>query len=203
MEMKLLFPMRRRIYAIPYWVASTIRRKNMKMCDLLDYQKASQVLSQNDLTDLLCIHKLGLDLFPSRQHKSDNIFGSWWFTDNNTQESIAVTNTLESKLALQPEAFDELKRRLYSEDASSQTDVSISKSDPARGFEVVALRDQAVGVILYNTIAKVSDVRELEYQLVREIVKQLYVYEQPTKVAESFVYGLYLRTLLRRKVAVA
>lgn len=195
--------MRRRVYAIPYWVASTIRRKNMKMCDLLDFQKTSQVLSQNDITDLLCAHKLGPILFPSREYQSDNVFSSWWFTDQSTEETISAANTLESKLALQPEVFDELKKRLYSEDASNQTDVSISKSDPACGFEVVALRDQAVGVILYNTISKVGDVRELEYQLLREIVKQLYVYEQPTKVAESFVYGLYLRTLLHRKVAVA
>lgn len=203
MEMKLLFPMRSRLYIIPYWVASVIRRKGMKMEELLDFQKARSVLSESDIVDLLCAGKLGKDLMPSRPNKHDNPFGTWWFTDQATTESCTAANTLESKLALEPERFEELKKRLYSEDASNQTDVAISKDDPACGFEVVALRDQAVGVIVYNSIKKVSDARSLEYQLLRDIVKQLYVYEQPTEVAKSFVYGLYLRTLLRRKAVTA
>lgn len=203
MDMKLIFPMSRRIYAIPYWVASVIRRNNMKMEELLDFKKASAVLSQNDLVDLLCFHQIGKDLFPTRPHQHDNPLGQWWFTDAETKESIKASHGLECKLALEPARFDEVKCRLYSEEASSRTDVAISNSDPACGFEVVALRDQALGIILYNGIRKAADVRETEFQLLRSVAKQLYVYEQPTKVAESFVYGLYLRTLLRRKTAMA
>lgn len=203
MDMKLIFPMSRRIYAIPYWVASAIRRNNMKMEELLDFDKASALLSQNDIVSLLCAHQLGKDLFPSMPTHHDSPLGSFWFTDAQTKENIKASHNVECKLALDPDAFAEVKKRLYSEDASSRTDVAISNSDPACGFEVVALRDQAVGIILYNSIRKAGDVRETEYQLLRAIVKQLYVYEQPTKVAESFVYGLYLKTLMRRKTAFA
>ena len=203
MDMKLIFPMTGRLYLIPYWVASVIRRKGLKMEDLLDFEKARSVLSENQIVSLMCAHRLGNELLPTRPHKHDNPFHAWWFTDKASKESNTAVGTLESKMALEPEAFDELKARLYSEDTSNQTDVAISKDDPACGFEVVPLRDQAIGVILYNTIRKAGDVQETEYQLLREIVKLLYVYEQPTKVAESFVYGLYLRTLLHRKVAVA
>lgn len=202
MDMKLLFPMSRRLYAIPYWVASTMRRNNMKMEELLDFEKAKAVLSQNEIVDLLTIHQLGKDLFPTKSNHHDNPFSCWWFTDNQTKESIKANSVIESKMVLEPGRFDEVKNRLYSED-TYRTDVAVSPSDPAAGFEVVALRDQAVGVILYNNIRKAGDARELEYQLLRAIVKQLYVYEQPTKVAESFVYSLYLRTLMYRKTALA
>ena len=201
MDMKLLFPMNTRIYVIPYWVARVVRRKNPKMDDLLNYEKVNQVLSKNDIKSLLAAHTLAQDLFPTVKHKFDNIFRQWWFTDNRTEEAMAAERILENKLSLEPEFVADMKKRLYSEDAS--LDVAATNTDPASGFEVVALRDQGVGVVLYQTISKVVDQRELEYQLIRAVVKQLYVYEHATSVHRSFVYSMYLKTLLQRKAVAA
>jgi len=194
MDNKLIFPMYNRLHLIPYWVAAAVRRKNAKLSDLLDYGKACEVLSQNDIMSLLAAHQLDGELL--QLNSQDRVFSQWWFGDAGTQEKRSAEREVQGKLALNPNFFQDLRARLYSEDATNQTDVAISKDDPVCGFEVVPLRDQALGVVLYNSIAKVKDVQDLRYKLLHEIVRQLYVYE-PSKTPSSFVYSMYLKTLLR------
>jgi hypothetical protein len=145
---------------------------------------------------LLAAHQLDTELMmlPNRDH----IFSSFFFCDQSTEAKRTAEMEMNKKLALRPEIFTDLKARLFSEDARHQADVAISKDDPVCGFEVVPLRDQALGVVLYNSIARVVDKQGLRYQMLREIVRQLYVYEQAPTVASSFVYSMYLKTLLRQ-----
>lgn len=196
MDTKLIIPMHSRLYLIPYWVAAAVRRKNAKLSDLLDYKKASEVLSQNDMMSLLAAHQLGTELMGVSER--DNVFGSFWFSDDTTESKIAASREIENKLALRPEFLKDVRARLFSEGDHRSADVAISKDDPVSGFEVVALRDQALGVVLYNSITRVKDKQDLRYQLLHDIVRQLYVYEQAPAVASSFVYSMYLKTLLRQ-----
>lgn len=195
MDNKLFFPMYNRLHLIPYWVAAAARRKGLKLSDLLDYSKAAEVLSQNDIMSLQAAHQLDGELM--QLGGPDRIFSQWWFGDNTTEAKRSAENEVLGKLALNPDFFKDLRARLYSEESTSSTDVAISKDDPVCGFEVVALRDQALGVVLYNSITKVKDMQDLRYRLLHDIVRQLYVYE-PSKTASSFVYSMYLKTLLRR-----
>ena len=196
MDNKLIFPMHNSLYLIPYWVAAAVRRKGAKLSDLLDYKTATELLSQNDIMSLQAAHQLDEELMmPSNKH--DRIFSSFFFTDNVTTEKRSGEREVKNKLALSPDFFRDLRARLFSEGNLRDADVAISKDDPVSGYEVIALRDQALGVVLYNSITKVKDKQELRYRMLHDIVRQLYVYEQGTAVASSFVYSMYLKTLLR------
>lgn len=201
---KFIFPMRQNIMVIPYWVAAVIRRKNMKMEDLLNFQKAQEVLAENDIKSMLAAHRFAEDIFPAHLLKSNGSpFWEWWFQNDSTTEGRKKIEELSNQVKLDPNFFKDQQARMFAK-TTNNLDVYISKSDPEKGFEVVALRDQAVGVILYNSLRDRLDYRaEVQYEMLHDIVKLLYAYEHPTQVNSTRVYGMYLETLYSRKAVLA
>ncbi len=196
MDSKILFPMNTRIHAIPFWVASALRRKNASFADLLDYTKVSQILSQNDMASVEMFHHVANETLNCVGFdKYERIFNEFFHTDQVSEESRNATQQLRNRYSLNSEFREDMVSRLYSEEANSSSDVAISRNDPECGFEVIALRDQAICVVLYNSVCKHRYSVDLAYKVLRAIVKQLYVYEHASAVHQSYVYGLYLRTL--------
>lgn len=188
-----MFPMRDNVYLVPHWVMASLKRRGLSAVDLLNYGKIDEVLSMSDKIGIEAAQSLSEMVFGSRDAGSRSILYEWICTANEAQQ--VVINTQLEVLSKDPHQRDALKARLFSEGSASLS---------GKAFEVLAVEDKCFVVVLYPSffVDSQGNPKHTSNQapLVRELIQNLYVFDEPTAVAGTPMFTQYLENLyLHRK----
>jgi len=94
--------------------------------------------------------------------------------------------------------LDLIRDRLFSKtnaQGSVVAKLGIS-SDSEKSYELIDLQDRAIGIVINDQGFSPEKMHSLRSELIRDIIKQLYVYESSTSVASHPAMTLYLESLM-------
>jgi hypothetical protein len=176
------------VILVPSWLMAEIKRHQRHAVDLLDFSKISAIIPMNDLAEFLALQEFGEQVFGAKDIVSGvySVQAEWASTavDTVAKEKLA---TLE-KLAQSDLYRSSVHSRIFSEDVPQQTNVA---------FELVAIGDKAIGVVPYEGFFKNSSKNQHHFQVTRELIKMLHVYEDSAVVAGWPITTSYLKQLQR------
>lgn len=190
-----------KIYLIPHWAIDAFARRQLNPSTILSLKDVREQLSVKDIAGLVALHKFDNYLLGGQNIEfSSNIFYEW---------SVSATPKDQSFLydQIQPLSADEsvlnmVRVRLFTPEndaaGTAQGDVNFSSSSKSdvKAYTIVSLDNNAIGVVL-NAHGLVPGVLlSQRLSLIRDILKQLYVYESQAVVAKSPLYLRYLELLL-------
>lgn len=175
-------PMHQCIYIIPRWIANTLKRHGLSLVDLLNFDKIKPILSMNDLLNI-----------EASQYHFEKITG---IKQNSSilYEWISTANDVD-KLYIEKQ-IDPLSKDKFQRDAvSSLLFTEVESLDELLPFEVVPLADLAIGVVVTPGAFAGIKAETHHLSVIRNTLKQLYVYEKRTPVTSSGLYSRYLELL--------
>ncbi len=169
------------VYVIPSWIADALKRHGLQIADILNFSKIKPILSMNDLLSVEAAQSFFQQVTGVRE--SQSIIYEW-FTTADDKDKVYIEKQLEP---LSKDKFqrDTVNDRLFSEN-------NFSGNTP---YEVVPLADLAIGVIVYPGAFAASKAHDHHLNVLRAILKQLYVYEKHGPVSESPLNLRYLELL--------
>jgi hypothetical protein len=207
---------------IPYWIAHTLRRRNLPYTAVMNFADMAKVFSPQDLALLLAMNRdenlriLNLTQEAAQSNEGNAIGlepssvigwnGYEWFdalAQSDDQALQSVHNTVQT-LAFSEQTRQVLQERLYSEEGAE------AHFDTSHAF--IDLGRQHIGVVIhpgYFIEATTSSIdRELlflrQYELTREILLALYVQAPGFHlVASSPVFLRYLGLLSKKRMMLA
>jgi len=182
-----IFPMRNNIYILPYWVMDVLKRNGLKHIDVLNFAKLRPILSMNDLASIQACQSFGEDLTGMRDGISGSIVYEWYSSADDALKD-SLRRQIEP-LAADQALRDTVKERLNLGDYDRPRDSL---------FEVLALEDKAVGIVVYPGVFS-GNTFDRQFDIVRALLRLLYVYEQPTDVTGTSLFRRYLDLLSSRK----
>lgn len=182
-----IFPMRNNIYILPYWVMMVLNRNGLKQIDILNLERVRPYLSMEDLASVQACQSLAESLLGATDVVSASIVYEWYSTADEALKDT-LRREIEPLAALQA-TRDTVKERLQKEE--------YTPTRPAL-FEVLALEDKAIGIVLYPGIFD-GIMYDRQFDITRALLRLLYVYEQPTDVAGTSLFRRYLDLLSSRK----
>lgn len=172
-------PMHQCVYVIPNWIAATLKRHQMQLSDLLVFNKIKSILSMNDLLSIEAAQSYFKEVIGIKENQS--ILYEWYSTANDVDKVYINTQ-------IEPLSKDKFQRDTVHSLLFTETN-NLSGQPP---FEVVPLADLAIGVVISPGAFAGTKANDHHLSVIRDILKQLYVYEKRTPVTAS---GLYLRYL--------
>lgn len=188
-----------KIYLIPHWVISALRLNGLNASDLLQFSKIKSTLSASDLAG---ISALASDEFESKIFKNknskifSNIFYEWSVRATPEDQSYLLDQI--TAISHTEGVLDLIRDRLFSKtnaQGSVVAKLGIS-SDSEKSYELIDLQDRAIGIVINDQGFSPEKMHSLRSELIRDIIKQLYVYESSTSVASHPAMTLYLESLM-------
>ena len=178
---------------IPWWIPPVLSRNNLKTEDLLSFERIQPFFSTEDLTSLVALG-LQANLFAGNGAGADTtLFYDRWLasaSDARSKQSIQDIATL----AASQEVQDETLRRLAA-DSSAVTDSPRGEVGPSDTFEVKLMGDVGVAVFLKQGFTLLDHAKN-SFNLLRCMVKQLYVYEDYHSLVSRLVGQAYIESLM-------
>lgn len=186
------FPMHANMLLLPPWVVASLKRHDLTVSDVLDFPKIRTILSMNDLISVLALQSFGDMVVGSRDIIAGpgSVICEWMNSCGGSEGDKAY---LEKNIV--PFQYDQIskeavKTRLFSKDSSEPV------SD--KPYEVHALGDIGLGVVIYPGYFHDLLAMDLRRNLLRDMLRQLYAYEEQTVVASQPIFRSYLGHLSRQ-----
>ena len=172
---------------VPYWIAKQINRYNLSYNIIFDLVKLSNICSKEDLAIMLClnINPIYSSQFLGTTALASSICGIW----------DTVGSDIKKLLELEPLIESRIMERL-----SVDSGNNIPSSEYPNPFEIRSIDsevgdDHALMIIIYPGHFGGSSTRQIQKQLVREYLKQSYVFSEYDAVARDPLYLQYVRSL--------
>lgn len=179
---------------IPWWIPPVLQRHGLKTEDLLSFERIRPYFSTEDLTSLAalghCAH-----LFAGNGVGPDTV--SWdarWCAsacDARTKQAIADIAALAAAQATQDET---LRRLTVDPSMVAQRDTGIYTA-PEPTFQVSLMGDVGIAVVLKQGFTLAEHAKN-QFNLLRCMVKQLYVYEDYHALVSRPVGCAYIESLM-------
>lgn len=177
---------------IPWWIPPVLVRNNLKTEDLLSFERIRPFFSTDDLTSLAALGNIAY-LFAGNGASADTVdFCSRWLdstSDANMKNAIMDI----AALATSRETQDETLRRLVADPSSAVPALPGSKTPVT--FEVALMGDVGISVKLKQGFTLVEHAKN-QFNLLRCMVKQLYVYEDYHALVSRPVGLAYIESLM-------
>lgn len=177
---------------IPWWIPSVLTRNGLKHEDLLSFERIRPFFSTEDLTSIAALGEQA-HLFAGNSVGPDTV--SWcarWLasaSDARSKQAISDIAALACNKATQEETL----RRLVVDPSSA------AMNPPGSGtpttFEVALMGDVGISVVLKQGFTLAEHARN-QFNLLRCMVKQLYVYEDYHALVSRSVGGAYIESLM-------
>ncbi len=181
------------IILIPHWIHETLRRHQLNITDVLNFDALRRVVSASDLTGFMLLNQHSNKLGVTEDEGSS--YGLEWAWGNLKEEhSHYLNNTIHPLMNLEM-SFAELQGRLFSVDSlSTQYDTP---------FNIYDLAPRFTGVVIYPGFFTGEDgSAQHEFALLRALVKALYVSAPFHDVAQTSVFLRYLGLLSKKRIMV-
>jgi hypothetical protein len=181
---------KKKVVLIPHWIQETLRRNPMvTLADCVDFTKMRELLSVSDLVGFSALQG---EPFGKKLIGPDIYFGDLvmlWFASipNDNRELNEFLGRTVCALDNQESFRKELEGRLFEAEARLPQYES--------PFCVHDLTPEVVGVVLYPGFFVGTNTKELQLELLRAILKVLYVYDTYSEVAQTSLFKRYLELL--------
>ena len=173
---------------VPYWIAKQINRNNLPYNIVFDLVKLSTICSKEDLAIMLClnINPIYSSQFLGTAEFASGIYGFWdRFINNDTKKLRDLEPLVEYKII----------ERLYSDSVNNVLSSEYPNPFEIKSIDSVVGDDHALMIIIYPGHFGGSSTRQIQKQLVREYLKQSYVFSEYDAVARDPLYLQYVRSL--------
>lgn len=187
LNMNHIFTMKSNTYLLPFWIMDLIQKHGLRQSDVLDFTKIQPKLSISDLASVQALQSYGETVIGQRDIVSGSILYEWYSTASEAQRTM---------LDLQVEPLS--KDQSFSNDLRSRFESDPSMARREVPYEVIELEDRALAVVMYPGFFA-TDRYDQQFQIVRALLRKLYVYEQPTVVNGTPLFRRYLELLSLRK----
>ena len=174
------------VYVIPSWIASALKRNKLDLSDLLVFSKIKSILSMNDLLSIEAAQSYWEEVIGIKNRQS--ILYEWICTANDVDKVFINTQ-------IEPLSKDKFQRDTVRSLLFTETN-NLGMQAP---FEVVPLADLAIGVVISPGAFAGTKAKGHHLSVLRDILKQLYVYERRTPVTASELYLRYLELLSQER----
>jgi hypothetical protein len=177
---------------IPWWIAAVLSRNNLKSEDLLSFERIRPFFSTEDLTSLVATSSLAR-FFVGDGVGPDTV--QWWdrwlasASDARTKQIISDNALLAGTSQTQEETL----QRLAIE--PSTVDEPVAGLVPLKTFEVSLMGDSGVAVFLQQGYTLAQHAKN-SINLLRCLVKKLYVYEDYPQLVSRPVGQAYIESLM-------
>lgn len=181
---------------IPWWIASVLRRNNLKTEDLLSFERIRPFFSTEDLTSLValshCTH-----LFAGNGIGYDTTQWSdrWLASANDARTKQAISDI--ATLAASQEVQDETLRRLAVDPSTVPTSSipMIGNVELLETFDVSLMGDSGISIVLKQGFALIEHAKN-SINLLRCMARKLYVYEDYQNLVSRPVGQAYIESLM-------
>lgn len=194
-----------KIIPLPYWAAATLSRNNLELNKILDLSTVRKYFSRNDIVAMSILNEYCNKLTKRCRDASfcTSIFYEW---------SVSATPEDKSFLHNQLTPFfqdqgirDGIEERLFKPFAGNPDNQSkyfelgqnatVWTDNPELPYSLVHLQSKTIGLLLKPNGFTSETIKIYGDKLISDIVRQLYVYEQPSEVAKSPLMLWYLESL--------
>ncbi len=182
---------------IPWWIIPVLSRNNLKKEDLLSFERIRQFLSTEDLASLVALSHLTKYFVGSgAEYDITHWTDRWVATATDARSKEAIDNI--AMLGVQATTIDETLSRISARDGSVPTAmfndgvVDANKSDT---FVVSLMGDFGVAVVLNSGFSLIQHAQN-SINLLRCMVKQLYVYEDYHQLMSRGIGEAYIESLM-------
>ena len=172
---------------VPYWIAKQIDRNKLAYNVIFDLAKLSTISSNEDLAMLFAINNsmdLQCKLFGAVANTS--LYGVWDSTNRELTRKIKE---------IVPLIEEQISHRLFVGDVNNTLSSEYPKPFEIRSIDSVVGDDHALMIIIYPGHFGGSSTRQIQKQLVREYLKQSYVFSNYENVAKDRLFLQYVRSL--------
>lgn len=183
-----IFTIKGNMMLLPYWVMSLVKKHNLRQEDVLNFAKLKPILSISDLASVNALQTYGESVIGARDIINSSILYEWFSSASDDAQKSTLDNSVEP-LSKDQSFIASLRPRFELDPTMAQREVP---------YEVIALEDRALAVVMYPGFFA-ADRYDQQFQIVRALLKLLYVYEQPTVVAATPLCRRYLELLSLRK----
>lgn len=178
---------------IPWWIIPVLKRNNLKMEDLLSFERIRPFFSTEDLTSLAALGYQA-SLFAGNGVEPDTVSWTarWLASASDARSQQAITDI--AALAAAKTTQDETLRRLVVE-PSPAVSASSGYAELVESYEVSLMGDVAIAVVLKQGFTLAEHVKN-SINLLQCMVKQLYVYEDYHVLVSRTVGQAYIESLM-------
>lgn len=175
---------------IPQWIAQVLGRNNLKKEELLSFETISKYLSTEDLVSLVVTGHLSDHFAKGVVHDKMDFVYRWLASTNDaklkdTINTIAALSVVETT---KTEVFNRLCER------GSVGNTTAGASGPVT-FELSLMGDLGVAVVLKAGFSPLEHAQNSS-TLLKQLVKQLYVYEDYHQLMSRPVGLAYVESLM-------
>lgn len=175
---------------VPDWISQAITRNNLNTIDILNYSKLRNILSIEDMAQLVAVNTGMFDQYV--EMTTSGLIGIWNDTNKLTSEQQIELDTVISKLAYSELTQEAVVARLTNDGANDSSNAS-----PL--FSIRSLQDKLIVINIARGFLNAIKDREFAIQYLSEYLKSLYSHESTYKVsAASRAYRLYLELLSKK-----
>lgn len=182
--------MRHKPYAfVPDWIVKVLRRNNLKLEDLLYFERIRPFFSAEDLASLVCCHDL-----------CSVFIGSDVSGDTHSWEGHWVGNTTD---AASKQSIQDILALSYAEETKAETLARLAQTPPEaryeenrESFKVELVGDFGVYVILNSGFTAAQRTAD-QFKITQCILKKLYVYEEHHDLMSRPLGRVYIESLLQ------
>jgi hypothetical protein len=181
-----LFKMHDSIILVPHWIEEELRRQGVGIQTLINFPEMKRIFSMNDLIGLLALQNFGESVFGAKEivRGPGGVVCDWLTSAQEMADKEHIEKTL-TPLVDDPSQAEELHKRLFRRDESL-----LSSNLPP--YRVLPIEDTHLVVVIQPNAFIPQFFAQNSAALVRDTLKQLYVYEDATLVAGT---GLMLKHL--------
>ena len=182
-----------RIILIPHWVLEIMNRNQLGRADCLDYQKIKDIMSVNDQL-----------VFCAVQNETMKVMGveflapslAWLWSDGVPNDQSTLKQYLRNE-------FDRMSRDVSIKQQVSDrlftTLPNPTENSEKNSFITYDITPNVVGVVLKPGYFTEPNNYKLQLEVIRSVLKILYMYETYHEVAKHSVYKRYLELLSMTK----
>ena len=176
------------VIVIPHWIAENLHRYEVPLSESLNFKKIHSILSMNDLLSIVAAQSFGEMICGSKGvfANANSVICEWMISCTDEADKAFLNRNIA------PFENDQITRdsvavRLFSEDLQSGQD--------SKAYEIFPIQDYGLAVVVYPGFFKQTTDKQLHVSVIRDILKQLYVYEEQSVVASQPIFRKYLEHL--------
>lgn len=184
---------------IPWWIYSVLTRNNLKTEDLLSFERIRPFFSVEDLTSLVAANTSSVSRFFVGNGLGSDTTQLWsrWLEQSANDASARRTIADITDLAFSSSVQEETLNRMVKEPTPTVTSVNqvLKGEKPLDTFDVSLMGDQGVAVVIKQDFT-LLDHNKNSLNLLRCMIKKLYVYEDYPKLVSRNVGLAYIESLM-------
>lgn len=169
---------------VPFWVEQSLSKAKIPLQTILDYNKLRDIISLQDVVSLYNFQDLQLKV--TERLNLGSLFSSWSSTAQGAykQELDSVLVPLSSN---KEQYIDGFIQRL-----TPETDQETVEDSP---YKIVNLGNSHIGIIIYPRFIEYSLSPDNANDVMRELIRQLYVYNAHTEVSSTGLFEAWVKNL--------